>query len=145
MRTRTALVALAVVMALLAASCGSPSDEITVDDPWVRATPPAAAATAFYMTIKGSDTADRLVSAESAACGTVEIHETVMEDDVMKMQHLPNGIEIPAGGEAKLEPGGLHVMCIGKLDDFTVGNTIALTLVFETSESQTVDAEIREG
>ncbi|MEN8235716.1 MAG: copper chaperone PCu(A)C [Actinomycetota bacterium] len=142
---RSALIVLTIVTVLLAASCSSSSGEITIDDPWGRATPEAAPASAFYLTIEGGDTADRLVSAESAACGTIELHETIITDGVMKMQHLPNGIEIPAGGEAALEPGGLHVMCIGKLDDFTVGNTIALTLVFETAESQTVDAEIREG
>jgi hypothetical protein len=143
--TMKTVAACAIAAALLAGSCSSASDEITVEDPWGRASPMVAASGAFYMTINGGAEDDRLVAAESAACGTVEIHETVMQDDVMKMQHLPDGIEIPAGGAAVLEPGGLHIMCIDKLQDFTAGSTIAVTLEFEKAASQTVEAEIREG
>lgn len=142
---RTALIVMAIVTVLVAVSCSSSTDEITVEDPWGRASPKVAAAGAFYMLINGSDTDDVLVSAASDACGTVELHSTVMEDDVMKMQHLPEGIEIPAGERVALEPGGLHIMCIDKLEDFEAGKTIEVTLDFETADSKTVEAEIREG
>ena len=136
---------MAIAAALLAVSCSSAGDEISVEDPWGRASPKVATAGAFYMTIRGGETDDVLVSAESEACGAVEIHETVMSDGVMKMQHLPAGIAIPAGEDVSLEPGGLHIMCIDKLEDFEAGKVIPVTLVFETADSQTVDADIREG
>ena len=63
----------------------------------------------------------------------------------MMMQQVEGGIEIPAGGEAVLEPGGYHVMCINKNVEFEVGDIIPMTLTFEIAEMQTVDAEIREG
>lgn len=97
------------------------------------------------MTLKGTDVADRLVSAYASVCGATELHQTIMEDGVMKMQQADDGIEIPAGGEAVLEPGGYHVMCIDKDVEFKVGDIIPVTLTFETAEMQTVDAEIREG
>lgn len=97
------------------------------------------------MTLKGTDVADRLVSAYASACGATELHQTIMADGVMKMQQAEDGIEIPAGGEAVLEPGGYHVMCIDKDVEFKVGDIIPVTLTFETAEMQTVDAEIREG
>jgi copper(I)-binding protein len=135
-----------VALALLAGACSSAgSDGIVVDDPWGRSSPEVASNGAFYMTLKGTDVADRLVSADASVCGTTELHQTIMADGVMKMQHAEGGIEIPAGGEAVLEPGGYHVMCIDKDVEFKVGDIIPVTLTFETAEMQTVDAEIREG
>jgi len=53
-------------------------------------------------------------------------------------------IEVPAGGEVELKVGGLHVMCIDKLEDFAVGATLPLTLQFEKAGEITVNIEIRE-
>ena len=36
----------------------------------------------------------------------------------MGMRHLPDGVLIPAGETAVFELGGLHLMCIGKTDDY---------------------------
>lgn len=97
------------------------------------------------MVLNGGETADRLVAADADVCGTTELHQTIMNDGVMMMQQAEGGIEIPAGGQAVLEPGGYHVMCINKGSEFKTGDVIPVTLTFEIAESQTVDAEIREG
>lgn len=145
MKRRT-LIAAGMVLALMAGACSSSDgDGIVVEDPWGRSSPMAANNGVFYMTLKGADTADRLVSAYAFVCGTTELHQTIITDGVMKMQHAEGGIEISAGGEARLEPGGYHVMCIDKASEFKVGDIIPLTLTFENAESQTVDAVIREG
>ena len=54
------------------------------------------------------------------------------------------GINIPAGGSTELKMGGLHIMCINKLQDFESGSNLLLTLEFEKSEPITLDVEIRE-
>jgi copper(I)-binding protein len=145
MRKRALLTA-ALALALLAGACGSSaSDGIVVDDPWGRSAPMVANNGAFYMTLQGGEVADRLVAAYASVCGVTELHQTIVTDGVMMMQQAEGGIEIPAGGEAVLEPGGYHVMCIDKDVEFEVGDIIPVTLTFETAEMQTVDAEIREG
>ena len=53
-------------------------------------------------------------------------------------------IAVPVGESAVLEPGGLHVMCIEKLEDFTEGAELELTLQFEKAGEITLDVEIRE-
>jgi hypothetical protein len=53
-------------------------------------------------------------------------------------------IEIPAEGEVKLEPGGMHVMCIDKKEDFAVGKKINLILKLEKAGDLSVTAEIKE-
>ncbi len=133
-------------LSLVAGACSSSgSDGIVVDDPWGRSSPMVANNGAFYMTIEGSDVDDRLVAAYASVCGATELHQTIVTDGVMRMRQAEGGIEIPAGGEALLEPGGYHVMCINKDVEFKVGDIIPVTLTFELAEMQTVDAEIREG
>ena len=145
MKTR-ALFAAVLAFGLLTGACGtSGSDGIVVDDPWGRSSPMVANNGAFYMTIEGSDVDDRLVSAYASVCGTTELHQTIVIDGVMSMQQAEDGIEIPAGGEAALAPGGYHVMCIDKDIEFKIGDIIPLTLTFAVAEMQTVEAEIREG
>jgi len=132
-------------LALLAAACSSSGDKgVVVQDPWGRTSPKVATAAAFYMTLEGGDTADRLVGGDADICGAVEIHQTIITDGVMHMQPAEGGIEIPAGGEAVLEPGGYHVMCINKTVELEAGDVVPLTLVFENAPSQTVEAEIRD-
>ncbi len=143
---KRAMFAVILVLVLAAGACSnSGSDGIVVDDPWGRSSPMVASNGAFYMTIKGSDVDDRLVAVYASVCGATELHQTIVTDGVMKMQQAEGGIEIPAGGEAVLEPGGYHVMCINKDSEFKVGDIVRVTLTFEKAEMQTVDAEIREG
>ncbi|HPE04554.1 MAG TPA: copper chaperone PCu(A)C, partial [Thauera sp.] len=82
--------------------------EVTVAEPWVRATVPAQKATGAFMHLK-SDADARLVSAASPVAGVVEIHEMFMDKDVMKMSPIP-GLDLPAGRDVELKPGGYHVM-----------------------------------
>jgi copper(I)-binding protein len=142
---RRTLTLIVLVTTLAAGACSSTGDGIVVEDPWGRTSPKVTANGAFYMILVGGEEADRLVAADTDACGTVELHQTIMNDGVMTMQPAEGGIEIPAEGEAVLEPGGYHVMCIDKTQEFEVGDVIPLTLTFDQADSQTVDVEIREG
>ena len=65
-------------------------------------------------------------------CGAaVELHESINDNGVMKMEPHPEGFEIPAGGTLELKPGGKHVMLLGLVKPLAVGDTIELTLNFE--------------
>lgn len=134
---------LVLALGVLAASCGG-SGGIEVSDQWGRTSPMAAANGAFYLTLDNGGEADTLVAASTDACGTVELHTTVMTDGVMKMQMVEGGIDIPADGSVRLEPGGLHIMCIDKQVDFVAGQKIELTLDFANADSKTIEVEIRD-
>lgn len=133
-------------LAFVVTACGGGAD-IEVSDVWGRPSPAAATNGAFYMIIaNNTDIVDHLVAASSDACGVTELHQSVMNDGVMGMRPVgAGGIEIPAGGEAVLEVGGLHVMCIDKQVEFEDGVSVALDLEFENGGTVTVDVEIREG
>lgn len=144
------LVLLLMLLAGTAVACGAAGDEsgeMEVQDVWGRSSPMAAENGAFYMQVTnntGQD--DKLLSAATDACGTVELHEMYMrENDVMGMRPVPDGfITLPAGEMVELRVGGLHVMCLDKQIDFAVGTEIPLLLTFENAGEMEVVAEIRD-
>ncbi len=98
----------------------------------------------FMTVINHGDVSDRLLHAYSDAAGAVEIHETVMVGDRMKMQPVTNGLEIPAHGQIEFKPRSHHIMLIGLRRDLKVGERFSLVLEFEKSGNLTVESEVRE-
>lgn len=142
------VVFLLAILLLTAVACTTSSDDpITVTDPWGRTSPAVAENGAFYMMLtNNSDSDDALLSATSDACGMIELHEMYDKGDgVMGMRPVEGGtIPLPAGGNAELKPGGLHVMCMGKQVDFEAGTEIPLTLTFENAGDMEITAVIRD-
>ena len=144
------LVLVLIVMLMVAcgaaseAGTGSSEPQIKVMEPWSRPSPAMAGNGVVYMTLMNEGGADdTLTSVETDAAEVAELHETKMENDVMKMSPVDK-VEIPAGGSAALEPGGLHVMLVNLQQELVAGEKIKLTLNFEKSEPITVEAEIRD-
>jgi copper(I)-binding protein len=146
MRTSRSItaVALLTIAALLIAACASSAAGIVVKEPFSRASPTGATTGGAFMTIvnNGRD-ADRLISASSPAAKTVELHETVDENGVMKMEPRPEGFEIPAGGTLELKPGGKHIMLIDLVAPLEAGKTIEITLNFEKAGPQKIQAPVQ--
>lgn len=122
----------------LAACCSAASAEIVVDAAWVRAAPPGATMLAGYATLRNSGSeAVRMVGIDSKAFESVEMHRTEEVDGVSRMRPVA-AIDIPPGGEAVLEPGGLHLMLIRPRQALAEGDAVTLRLRF--ADGRTVDA-----
>ena len=118
---------------------------LEIDHPFARATPPNAPVSGGYMTIRNSgEEADRLISGEADFADRVEIHEMKMDGEVMKMRQLADGLEIPAGGEVVLKPGGYHVMFIGIDSQFKDGETRNVKLTFEKAGSIEIGFDVQD-
>lgn len=117
--------------------------KLELDQPWTRATPPGAKAAGGFVTIvNGGEEDDRLVSAEAAFAGRVELHTMDMTDGVMKMRHLPDGIPVSAGETVSLAPGGLHVMFMELKKPIAEGAPVPVTLTFEKAGSIEVEMSV---
>jgi copper(I)-binding protein len=116
--------------------------QVTVKDPWVRATVPQQKATGAFMQLTATKEA-RLVSAASPVAGVVEIHEMAMVDNVMKMRALPSGLELPAGKAVDLKPGGYHVMLMDLKGQVKEGDVVPVTLVVEGKDGKKETLEIK--
>lgn len=137
--------ALTLTAALTLASAAWAADyklgDLTIEDPWGRAS--VAANGAAYMVIStGGNTPDQLVAAASPVANTVELHTHIVEDDVMRMRPV-TAIDVNVGEPAVLKPGGLHVMLIGLKAPLKEGATFPLTLTFEKAGTVTVDVTVR--
>lgn len=115
--------------------------QVTVTEPWLRASAPGQRAAGVFMQLK-ADASARLVSASSPAAKTVEIHEMTMENGLMKMRSIP-GVEIPAGQSLALKPGGYHVMLIDLKQPIKAGDVVPVTLVFESLDKKTQSLEVK--
>ncbi|MCD0506106.1 copper chaperone PCu(A)C [Bordetella petrii] len=127
-------IALAMGLSLAATAAGA---QVTVDNAWVRATVPGQHATGAFMTLR-SPTPARLVSAQSDIAATTEIHEMAMQGDVMRMRQI-NGLDLPAGQDVALKPGGYHLMLLDLKHQAQAGKQVAISLVFDVGgKRQTV-------
>ncbi|KUP93256.1 copper chaperone PCu(A)C [Tritonibacter horizontis] len=102
-----------------------------VHDAYARASNKMAGA-AFMQIKNTTERDDRLLAVRSEVAKKVQLH-THAEDanGVMKMQHVEEGFEIPAGATHLLERGGDHVMFMGLNRELAEGDMIDLILVFE--------------
>ena len=125
----------------LALASGAAFSQVTVKDPWVRATVPAQQSTGAFMQLTATQDL-RLVEARSPAAGIVEIHEMRMENNVMKMNAV-DGIALPAGKTVNLASGGYHVMMMDLKGQVKAGDTVPLTLVVEDKNKKRQTIEVK--
>lgn len=118
----------------------SVAESIEVMDPYVRMVPPNAPVTAAFMTIRNQDGQDHsLVSAKAHINKTTELHTHIHDKGVMRMRQVEK-IDLAAGEETVLQPGGLHIMLIGLNTPVKKGQKIKLDLTFEDGSVKTVEA-----
>lgn len=104
---------------------------LKIEDAFTRPTPGGAKVAVGYVTIVNGGAADRLVSVTSGISASAEIHESKMENGVMEMRELTDGLPIPAGTTVALKPGGDHIMFVDLNKPVKPGDTINATLTFE--------------
>lgn len=95
------------------------------------------------LSVAGGDVT--LLSAQSDAFGTVELHTMAMVDDRMRMRKV-DSFEIADGGTLELKRGGDHFMMFDIGDDVVGGETVDITLTFDADgQEQTlvIEADVR--
>lgn len=145
------LMTLALLLGVLLAACGgegmneTSAGELTVENVMGNLAMPMPNGAVYMTIVNGTGSDDALIDAAVPGCDAVELHEMIMENDVMVMRQMEgNRIPVPAGETVMLQRGGLHVMCIGKSGEFAVGESVPVTLTFENAGTMEVTAEVIE-
>lgn len=113
---------------------------LEIHHPHARATPPGAPVAGGFMTIRNTGAEpDRLIGGEASFAGEMQVHEMKMDGDVMRMREIEGGLEVPAGGEVELKPGGYHVMFMKLGEQLKEGERRKATLKFE--KAGTIEVE----
>jgi periplasmic copper chaperone A len=126
--------------AALAAASLSTHAQVKVEGAWARPTVPGQQGGGGYLTLT-SQKADRLVGGHTPVAARFELHSMAMKGDVMEMRQIEH-IELPAGRQVALRPGGLHVMFIGLKQPLPVGAKVPVTLKFEQAGELKVEFEV---
>lgn len=98
---------------------------------------------AVYATLVNSGAEpDALIAATTNVAGSVEIHETYRDRDMMMMRPVRK-IDIPANGKVQMKPGGYHIMLLDIKRDLKAGETISVSLQFAKAGTIPVIAAIK--
>lgn len=118
--------------------------DLKLIDAYARATLPSAPVGGGFLTITNDgDTDDKLIAAETAVAGHTELHEMVMDGDVMKMRELADGLPIPAHESVELAPSGYHLMFMELKEPLKEGESLDVTLTFEKAGTVTLPVAIK--
>ena len=116
---------------------------VSIVNPYSRATPTAAMTGAGYMNIKNiGEEDDRLISVSCGCASKAEVHEMSNNNNIMSMRHMTEGLLIPAKGEVTLKPGGYHIMFMGLKKPFLTDDTVKATLTFEKAGEVTISLKV---
>jgi len=116
--------------------------ELQIDNAWIKNLPPTVPVRAGYMEIHNPGTeVISIVSVSSEAFSSIDVHETVMKDGMMRMEHVPV-LTIQPGARVTLEPGGLHMM-MHPLKPTIVGESIPVKLEMNDGSQQTLSFSVR--
>ena len=119
------------------------SSQITFNHGWIKNLPPVVPVRAGYIQIKNpTDIPLEIVSLQSDLFETVEMHETKMEDGMMKMDELFT-IMLPPKTTVELKPGGKHIMLITPKFPLSIGDQVNLNVTFSDRKTQTIQLEVK--
>jgi copper(I)-binding protein len=164
----------AVLALFAAACGDDDAGAINTSDVWARTSPAMADAGAVYMGVESDEGASIVgASVDESIAARVELHETTMADGAMEddmadtsemdddmtdtgemedgdhsdgamMMQPIESIDVPAGGSASLEPGGIHIMLLELAEPLEAGTSFDLTLILDDGEEHQVSVEVRD-
>jgi copper(I)-binding protein len=110
--------------------------ELEISEARIKNLPPTVPVRAGYMTIhNSSQMAVSIVAIRSDAFASVEIHRSVMQDGMMRMDRVEN-LEIAPDTSQQLTPGGLHLMMMQPVEPIQPGDEIEIILQLDDGSEQ---------
>ena len=129
---------------LAAVGCGQEhiGDPIVVRDAWIREPPPRSPAAGYLVIENRGDDLVELVAVATEAAEQTEIHVMEYKDDRMTMRRVAK-LQIPAGEEVALKPGGTHLMLMELRRSLRDGDEVELVLRFGDGTERRVQMPVQ--
>ena len=136
--------------ALLALSLLSPAGTAAaegctprVEAGWARLPPLDMPVLGGFGTLVNPCSTDASVTAASSPdFDEVQVHETRLEDGMMRMRQV-EALAVPAGGSTTLEPGGLHLMLMRPVRPIAAGEEVEVTFALADGSTGAGGFEVR--
>ncbi len=129
---------------LVVAGCGQEhtGDPIVVRDAWIREPPPRSPAAGYLVIENRGGEPVELVAVATEAAEQTEIHVMEYKNDRMTMRRVA-GLQVPAGGEVALKPGGTHLMLMELRQPLRDGDEVELVLRFGDGTERRTQVPVR--
>ncbi|WP_371186805.1 copper chaperone PCu(A)C [Thalassotalea maritima] len=116
---------------------------LIISDHYVKETIPGTKISAAYMHIHNhSEQQRKLVNVTSDISERIELHQHIMDGDMMKMQQV-NSIAIEANDYTVLQPHGYHIMIFALQQRLHAGQEIELSLYFDDQTTATIKVPVK--
>ena len=116
---------------------------IDISHLWISEAPPTVSVLVAYVTLKNNSTKTAsLISVSSPLFSSIEIHRSIVEDDVASMERY-SSLTIPAKSTIKLLPGDYHLMLFNPKTPLKIGDRTTLTFTFSNGVKIPVKAHVK--
>jgi len=116
--------------------------ELEFRDPWIKNLPASVPVRAGYMTIHNPQSeAVSIVSLRSNAFTSIEIHQTIEQDGMMRMEQVTS-LKIESNSSVHLAPGGLHLMMMIPSEPTQPGDLLEIVVVLDDGSEQRVEMQV---
>jgi copper(I)-binding protein len=116
---------------------------LTLSNTWCRATPQGVTATSCFLTVNNNSAREeRLTGGASSAAENLEVHETFVDGNVMRMRKV-DALTTPARGTVQLAPGSYVLRLNGLKAAAVAGGVIPTQLAFEQAGEQQILFPVR--
>ncbi len=102
---------------------------ISIEKIWARPANKGQNTAAYGIFSVEAGQGDRLIKAECAQATTVELHNHIEENGIMKMRPV-SSVDL-ADKPVEMKPGGMHIMLMGLKEDLKDQKTVKVSLEFE--------------
>lgn len=116
---------------------------LLIDHPWTRPTPPGTPMGVGYLSITNNGNQPVvLVGASTPRALSISIHESSMQEGMMQMRPVEDGLTVEPGASVALEPHGYHLMLEKLTSPLREGESIPVTLEFEGAGDMAVELNV---
>ncbi|MDQ2703116.1 MAG: copper chaperone PCu(A)C [Pseudomonadota bacterium] len=137
--------ALSLLLLLPAAAPALASDACMplVHDGWIRKPPADLPVMAGYARLENPcDAPVTVTAANSTAFADTSIHETRLENGISRMRATA-ALELPAGADIAMAPGGLHLMLVNPTSPLQAGGKVVIEFTLQDGRKLQGEFELR--
>ncbi|MDH3218570.1 MAG: copper chaperone PCu(A)C [Gammaproteobacteria bacterium] len=117
--------------------------DLEISDAWIKNLPASVPVRAGYLTLRNlTKKSVTIVGAISPGFASVEIHRSVSQDGMARMEAVPK-LQIEGGTTVRLEPGGLHLMMMQPAQPTSPGELYRITFEYADGSRQSLQMEVR--
>jgi copper(I)-binding protein len=133
-----------ILSSILFLNACAPKTGIEIGGAWTRSAAQGENGAIYFTVINHDEGEDALIGVTADFAQAVEIHESMLDHDVMQMDMLAS-VPLPSGKRVEFAPGGLHIMLVSLTRALEIGETIEVVLHFRNHADTPLTLTVQAG